>query len=203
MSSSACSPTASPRCSGARIGIACPSCIQTASARAELATANDDVSSLKAQKNRYADVLNAQAESQKISTALATLMADDLQWSKLIGTLRADAPGGVDLTTIGGKVGTSAGAAAGAAAGGKTVQLPDHSGHKLVGQLTMTGTAPNKAAVAAYSDALDKVTGLTRVLVTSTTLADGSETFTVQADLTDQILAGRFTPTTSTGSGAN
>jgi hypothetical protein len=179
---------------------------QTSTARQSLASAQDDVSRLQAQQNRYADVLGAQAESKKISTALTQLMGNDLQWKQVLGGIRGAAPGGVTVGEITGAL--DGDPATQLKTGG--VALPDHSGHKLIGRLTISGTATGKADIGAYSDALGRVTGLTGVLVTNTDTDQGPTKFTIDAGLTDAALGGRYSTTTgstatgstTTGSGA-
>ncbi len=172
---------------------------QTSSARQALSRVEDDVSRLQAQQNRYADVVGAEAESKKIDSALAALMADDLQWSKVMGAIRRAAPEGVVPNQVIGDLSTGTGNSASAAGG--AVDLPNESGHKIIGKITIAGTAGSKGQVGAYVDALAKVDGLTDVLLVSTNADDGTTKFNLQASLTDAVLGGRFSAKT-TGPGA-
>jgi type IV pilus assembly protein PilN len=170
---------------------------QTHTARDALALAEDEASRTQGQQNRYADLVAAQAETKQISTALGTLLADDVRWATVLGNVRGAVPGGVTLGTVAATVNDATTARSGSGA----VALPDHSGHRLVGRLTITGTAGKKPDVAAYADALAKINGVTGVIVLDTNATEHGMTFTIQTDLTDVVLGGRFTATTS-GSGA-
>jgi len=170
---------------------------QTSTARSGLVSAEDDVSRLQAQQNTYADVVTAQAGSQKINAALSALLADDLQWSRLLSDIRTAAPSGVSVDGLSGTLNQ----ATGTGGASSTVQLPDASGQTAIGTGTISGTARNKAAVAAYVDALGGVRGLTGALVGSTAEDKGVVTFNVKVDITDAALGGRYTSTAAKGSG--
>ena len=67
-----------------------------------------------------------------------------------------------------------------------------------VGQLTVSGTAPDKRTVAAYADELATVKGLAAPLVSTVQVQQHGVTFTVTAVSTSDALGGRYAaPTTS------
>jgi hypothetical protein len=102
--------------------------------------------------------------------------------------------GGLRSATSG--VGATAGGSSGAKGSAETSSstgLPDTSGEKIIGTLTVTGTAPDKAAIAEYVDALATAAGLGNPIVGDTNLQDGQQRFTLRLDLTSAALGGRFT----------
>ena len=74
--------------------------LQTSAAGSGLAAAQDDISRLQAQQNKYADVVSAQAESHRIQAALGSLMANDLQWSRLVHDIGGAVPGELTLAGV-------------------------------------------------------------------------------------------------------
>jgi Tfp pilus assembly protein PilN len=161
---------------------------QTTMARDSLADAQQDAGRLAAQQSEFADVIRVQSDSKVLSGQLSTLMANDLRWSKLISALRGAAPNGVQLTGVTAALATQTGAAG-------TGQLPNTTGAKLIGSLTVNGTAQSKPAVAAYLDAIGKLSALGNPLLTSVTKQDTGFQFTVKMDITGAALGGRFTKT--------
>ncbi len=160
---------------------------QTSVARVGLTGAEADVSRVQKRQDQFAALVRVQTETGTIRGQLSSLMTDDLPWSSLIGPALGDATGGVKIEEI---TGALVEAAATTPAG--AVQLPNTTGHKLVGQLTVKGFAPNKDGVAGYVDALARVPGLGNPYVTDATPHDGVVEFTVQLDVTDSVLGGRF-----------
>ena len=79
--------------------------------------------------------------------------------------------------------------------GAPAVELPNTTGKTIVGNVTIIGHAPSKAAAAAYVDALAGINGLGNPYVTSATPPGGEVDFTVRLDITNAILGGRFTTT--------
>lgn len=170
--------------------------LQTQSAHSDLDSLNHQNSALLAQQSSFAPLVAAQRDAGAVSAQLKSLMTNDLSWQKMLATLRSLAPAGVTLTNVTGTVNSTTGAAAGAA------QAPNPlvaAGVLPTGTLTLTGTAGNKNAVAAYSDKLGKASGLTGVLITNVAAGTASGvTFTITATITSAALGGRFTPRTTT-----
>jgi Tfp pilus assembly protein PilN len=163
---------------------------QTSGARSDLATAQDTVQDLTRQQKTYDKLVETQAKSQAISTELASLMATDLRWSRLLASLRTAAPTGVSVTGVTGTLNNNATTNAKATA---NTTVPGQATTGAVGTLTVTGTAPSRAAVAAYVDALAKVRGLANPLVGSATMENTVVQFSVRLDITAPSLGGRFT----------
>jgi Tfp pilus assembly protein PilN len=163
---------------------------QTSSANGDLHSAQHQHLSLLGQERQFAPLVNAQTQTLTIQTELQKLMVGDVSWKDMLATLRTKAPSGITLTNLTGSV----------AIGGtpnSTVANPgaalNQSGKQQVGQLSVTGSAPSKSAVAAYADRLGTVPGLTAPLITSVTSTTGHGlTFTVDVLITADALGGRY-----------
>ncbi|HVQ89814.1 MAG TPA: hypothetical protein VMU51_02150 [Mycobacteriales bacterium] len=174
------------------------SAYQTSQARAALATAQQSGDAMLRQQRVYSEVVKVQAESAVITVQLASLLANDLQWSRLLDKVVASRPVGVTLTGVTGALTPTV-----QAAGSAAIVLPDTTGERQVGTLTISGSAPDTVTVAAYVDALGKVKGLGNPLLGGVTSQSGKLTlqFTVQLDITSGALGGRYQATS--GSGGN
>jgi Tfp pilus assembly protein PilN len=177
---------------------------QTSTARSSLRGVQDDAQRLVAQQHAFDEVVGIQAESRAISTALSFLLADDLQWSRLLSSLQKAAPKDVPLTSVSGALRsstttttttttTTSSGASGSGSSAAAAQLPGTSGEESIGTLTITGSGNSKATVAAYVDALGKVPGLGNPLLGDATLQNGALQFTVRVDITASALGGRYT----------
>lgn len=160
---------------------------RAAAARADLTSAERGAQRVERQQKDYATLIGVQQQSQTIRRELSTLLASDLRWSAVLSAVEGAAPTGVQVTNV-------AGALTGAGNGGTTgPELPNTTGRRLVGSLTVTGTASSKATVAEYVNRLAAVPGLGNPFVSSSVPQDGVERFTVRLDLTDAALGGRYT----------
>jgi Tfp pilus assembly protein PilN len=168
----------------------------TSSARNDLNGIEDAATAVQRQQHDFTEVVNTQSQSRAIAAQLGVLFADDLQWSALFSaTLRA-APAGIAVTSVSGSL-AEKDATGGA---GNGVELPNPSGEKVVGTLTISGVASGKPAVSAYMDNLSTVAGLGNPLLAGLNAKDGALEFTVRVDLTTSALGGRYTASTD-GSG--
>lgn len=174
---------------------------QTRSANGDLATAQRQGVALQSQQNQFSPLVRAQAEITSVQTQLQKLMVGDLSWHAMLTTLRAKAPSGVELSNVSGTV--TAGGGTGGPAGVVTAPDPasilNDSGSAAVGELSITGTAPDKRTVAAYADALATVQGLTAPLISNIQASIRPVTFTITVVITSASLGGRYvsTPTTN------
>jgi hypothetical protein len=162
---------------------------QTHQARSDLDAAQTQADGLRARQQTYREVTKVQAQSAAIDARLGTLMALDLQWAGLLAAVQQQAPHGVQLTAISGVIPYGPDAAQDAT----VVKLPNTTGQKVVGTLTISGTAPNQALIASYVDAVAKLSGLGNPLVQSFALAEGVYGWTAELDITDSMLGGRYT----------
>jgi hypothetical protein len=163
---------------------------QTSLARDDLYRAQTAADRLSRQQKPFAELLGAQAESRAIGAELSALLAGDLQWSRLLSSVRQAAPAGIQLGSVTGGLDSAT------AGGSATSQLPNTSGQKVVGALTVTGSAPGKAAVAGYIDALAQVPGLASPLLDNVIEQNGAVRFTIRVTITGSALGGRYTTPT-------
>ncbi|GIH89968.1 PilN domain-containing protein [Planobispora siamensis] len=176
---------------------------QTAAKEEELVTAEAEVQRLTRDQNEFSELVTTQSEVETINGQLSALLATDLQWADLLSATRKAAPDGVSVTGVTGQIKDPA---AGDAVDENA--LPNTSGKELVGELTITGTGEDKKTVAAYVDALGKVTGLGNPLLTDAhemisdtdSTGDTDVDFTVRADITGSALGGRFSADVKKGS---
>ncbi|GAA2514330.1 hypothetical protein GCM10010201_07970 [Pilimelia columellifera subsp. columellifera] len=168
--------------------------------QAQLTDAQDAVASARKQQTQYASVLDAQTQTATVNRQLATLMANDLRWAGLVTSLRATAPSGLSFTSINGTVGAAAGPAgvggapaAGAAPGAR---LPDATGERLVGSMTISGKARAKTDVATYLNTLRATPGVGNPMLDGITQQPKSGVeFTLHLDITATALGGRHSTT--------
>ena len=157
-------------------------------AKDDLVAAEDDTRSLTRQQNAFSELVKTQTESKAITSQLQTLLANDLRWSTLLASLQSAAPAGVKVTGVTGALAAEKDAKQ--ASGGP------------VGTLTITGAAPSKDALAAYVDALAKVSGFANPFPTDASEQDARVEFTVRLDITEAALGGRYTPASPSPSGS-
>ena len=123
--------------------------------------------SLVNQQRKFGPLILVQSQAVSIKAELTKLMVGDLSWTHLLATLRKSAPAGMTITNVTGAATVGGASTTDAAAGGLGVL--NRSGKQQVGTLTISGTAPDKNAVAAYIDALTKVPGLAAAFPASVT----------------------------------
>jgi hypothetical protein len=157
---------------------------RASAANRALRASQDRVDQLTTQQRRYSEVVRVQAESQAIRTQLAALLGNDLEWAPLLASLQRLAPTGVRVTSVSGAL------LSGKPAAGKTPAAT--AGTRAVGTLVIGGSSPTKIALAAYLDALSTVAGLANPVLANVSQHDGAQQFTVQVDITDAILSGRW-----------
>jgi hypothetical protein len=154
----------------------------------QLAKVQSDNTRLIHQQSSYNELVQAQTTDRAISTQLALLMASDLQWSELVPSVVNALPVGASITTI-----------TGALAGGNAAiaQLPGITDSSAIGTITVKGSAADKVTIAAYVDALTKVSGVAAPYVTSAQQQTGGQyQFSLDLEITKAELGGRFTSTT-------
>jgi Tfp pilus assembly protein PilN len=169
---------------------------QTAAAEVELARAQDDARDLARERERYAEVVKTQQDSEAIKAKLAVLLASDLRWSTVLSSLRSAAPAGIEFTTV--SAGLADPAVADPAEGGDA-RLPSTSEAKAVGSIDIAGTAPSKPQVAAFVDALAKVPHLADPYLTAVIAEEAEMRFTLRVAIIDTAFEGRYTPKTTGG----
>ncbi len=140
-------------------------------------------------QSKYNDLNTTKNTNKVLSGQLTTLMANDLAWQDLLDLVRT--------------TGTAAEAKVSKIDG----SLPDGetpAGTEVIGSISVTGTAPDKKAVAAYMKALAGLTkkGIADPFVSSVSEAEtGGVNFSLTASITKTALCGRFSKTTCKSGG--
>jgi Tfp pilus assembly protein PilN len=168
---------------------------QTNNTQGDLANEEFASQQLTRQLQAFTPLVDAQTKTTLIRSELATAMTNDLQWTKLIGTLNQSAGSTVQITSMDAQI--TADSANGAL-------VPDanplnDSGLQVVGNLTLTGSANDYRTVAAFVDTLSTVKGLAVVDPAEVTTDHGNVTFSVTLSLTTDALGGRFSAPANTG----
>jgi len=165
----------------------------------QLAALSTAVTALQRKQNKdFSNLVSVQSQTATLDKQLKTVMAEDLPWATLLSTLlAAAADSGVELTGITGAL-TAGGANAAVAAG---AALPSSSGAATIGKLTLSGTAPDKLTVAAFVVRLGQLTTVANPYLTSAAETEKDTLqYSLQVDITDASLCGRFTTPCKTGS---
>ncbi len=167
---------------------------QTSAARDDLANRQAEAQVLTRQQHAYADLVNTQAQSQAIQAQLHELFADDMDWASLITHVRDAAPNSVTISTLTASGGDDK---ASKVPAGSATPDPDQ-----VGTLTISGTGPNKAAVAAYVDNLARVPGLSNAYLNSANTSPNGVDYRIRVDIVKAALGGRYSSPAPKGSGS-
>lgn len=165
---------------------------QTAVANSNLDDAQHQTVALQNQQSEFGPLVNTQNQSALIHRQLHNLMAADLPWTKLLATLRSQAPAGVRVTGVTASVTVGVPAAGVNSVNPLNTSVLNASGRLSVGQLSVTGAAGSKGAVATYVDRLATVPGLAAPLITNFAVSGGVSTFTVNVLITTDALGGRY-----------
>jgi hypothetical protein len=171
---------------------------QRSSAQDDLTASQDAATHLVREQQAYSEVVTAQAATTKISGELAALLTQDLSWSDYVGSVERSAPKGVILTAVNAAVkppaqGAAVAGAPGAAGKAETASgLPSATSQKVIGTLTVDGSAGSKSQVAAFADALGAVKGVGTPLITTVNQQDARLLFTIKADVTNAAPGGRW-----------
>lgn len=156
----------------------------------ELTAATAAVAQLQQEQREFSPVVKVISDTALLNRQLTAVMANDLDWAALLEMLRSTgAASDIKIAGVNGKL-----TATGAQSQDSANALPSAAGTASIGSLVVTGTGPDKDAVAAYADKLAKQqTLIANPYVTSVTSdADGEVTFSLTVDITKASLCGRF-----------
>ena len=152
------------------------------------------LSAVQKRQSEFTALKQAKNARTSMTAQLSTLLATDLPWSTLLDRLRATgAAGDVTVTGVSGSLLEANGSTA--------ATLPGSSTSKTVATLTVTGTAPDKKAVARYVTALADVPGVADPYLTNAAENDETVDFSLTVNVTEQALCGRFSKTECTSGG--
>jgi hypothetical protein len=166
---------------------------QTRAAEDELTAANAEVTDLQRSQRAYGEVVDVQKDTATLSTQLKAAMANDLDWAALLDQLRSVGDSaGVTVVGINGALQDASTAATGNSLPSTTTSAP-------IGSAVVTGTGPDKRAVAAYVDALGQQSVLANAYLTNVTTEEKAVSWTLRVDITSAALCGRFGDKCETG----
>ena len=160
-------------------------------AAADLAEAQKGVHSSTSRQHDFDELVKVQKDAKTINDQLSALMAKDVQWSRLLQSLQSAAPNGITITEVTAVLATDT--AAGSPTTGTT-------GRDTIGTLTLSGAGTSKTVIAAYVDALARVTGVANALPGDVNQLSSGLQFSVRMEITKAALGGRFSKTTRTAS---
>jgi Tfp pilus assembly protein PilN len=158
------------------------------SAATALHTASARTQQLTAQQNQYADVTQIKNATTSINSQIASLMNQDVDVAKLVDQISKAVPATAGLTSL-----TVSLTQSNTAGLNSTQASLDRSGHLQIGTVSMSGVGQSLTDISAFVTHLSALPGVTNV-VPSTNLAQdqGSTTFTVSLDITDQLYTHRY-----------
>jgi hypothetical protein len=160
-----------------------------AAALAELDRATATAQDLQREQNKYSPAVQVQNEITTLTGQLQATMANDLNWAALFALIRrTGTPSDTRINDVSGRLNDAEDGTV-----DTTGSLPGTGSVAPVGDLTIIGTAPDKAAVAAFVDALAKQKLLANPYVTSVTTDEKGVRFSLTVDITPAARCGRFT----------
>lgn len=163
------------------------------SASDALARQQDTTHSLTAQQGKYNEVVQIQGTLAQVDSQIHTLMAQDVQFAGVIGTLRGDLLPGMAIAQLSLSVNSGFGTVgAGTGPGPDTGSVLNTAPDKTIGSITMTGTALHFSDVSGYVDKLSTVTGLASVYPISNTANTGGTQFSLQITITEKLLSHKY-----------
>jgi hypothetical protein len=164
--------------------------LHTGSASSALDAEQAQTASLRAQQQRYAEVIRVQGSLGSVRAQLGSLLADDVDFGALASAVDGARPTAVRLSQVTAVLTLVAGPGAPAAPSG--LGSLDSSGRRHLGNLTITGTAGSLSDVARYTDRLAAVRGAVAANPVSEQRTAGGVHFTIELSLTDALLTGRY-----------
>lgn len=166
----------------------------------DLTAATAEVAKLQEAQRKFSPVVQVRSDTTQLHKQLTTVMASDLDWAALLDTLRrTGTTSDIKIVGINGKL-----AALGTPTTDPTNALPSTAKTASIGSLMVTGTGPDKDAVAAYADKLAKQqTLIANPYVTSVASDPDGVTFSLTVDITQASLCGRFSTKKCPAAGGN
>lgn len=175
--------------------------LQQRDARSQLTAEQQKTTALHASQQQYSQVVVLSGSITQLKTQLASLMAADVDTTKLVDNVAAQLPPKstitqlqLDLPAAAAQSGTSSASSSSSSQGGSAL---DTSGQSHVGSLTVTGSTGALSEVAGYVNALAKLPGVVSVYPTSQGTGSGTKgvQFTINLTLTDDLLTHRYDDT--------
>lgn len=157
---------------------------QVSAAEDNLAAATDQIVAAQNSKKPYGELTGIINETKMVDAQLQKLLSADLPWATWLDRLRGTGTqAGLTIKSVNGSV-----------AGEQAPVVPPGGGTSStpVATLTLTGTAPDKNTIARYVDLLNTTPGVANSYLTSANQTEKGLEFSLSADLTGDVLCGRF-----------
>lgn len=161
---------------------------QHSSANTSLSSSRARTVQLQQQTSKYSGITQVQATVSGIQSDIASLMAGDVDFARLLGEIRTALPGTMTIKTESVTL-SPASVASGSVTGAASL---DTSGNPQIGMVTLTGSADTLDDISGYVDNLDGIAGVVNLVPTSNTAADGQNhgvQFNLTFGLTNQVLS--------------
>lgn len=162
---------------------------QKQNADEELTAAATEVTDLQRDQREFSETVRVQADTTQLTEQLTTVMANDLDWAAMLAALRsAGTSSRITLTGVNSTLNeTDATTTAN--------PLPRTNAVGSIGSIMVTGTGPDKKAVATYADSLAAESVVDNPFITNVATDEdgGGVTFSLKADIPKTSLCGRFT----------
>jgi hypothetical protein len=168
--------------------------LQSRSASKALATEQARTTQLRNEESKYAGVTQIQAALAQTNTQVAKLLATDVDFANLVGSLRQNLPGGMTITQL--TVALATGTTGATSSAGTSVL--DTSGRRHVGTITITGTGIHMTDVSVFVDRLSTIKGVAVPYPSTNVQTPHGIQYTVQIILTEDVFSHRF-DTSATG----
>lgn len=169
--------------------------LQHQAADRDLVAVQNQTAQLQAEQSRFQPAVKVQGSITQIDGQLKTLMANDVDFSTVLGNIRNQLPanmtiGQLALTIDQSKSGTSGSGAASL----------DASGARHIGLVTISGKASHLADLSGFIDKLRTVPGVLEPFPVSNATADGGAVdYSVQLTLTAALLTHTYDQTGNGG----
>lgn len=170
---------------------------QQRTAQSQLSAEKSKTAELVQQQQKYAEVVQLAGTIAHIKGQLATLMAGDVDTSKLVDETVAALPPGGSITQL--QVALTNGPATSASTSSSTITAAgggvlDLSGQVHIGSMSVVGTARSMTDIAGYVNALSLLPGVVEVYPASqgTGTTPNAIQFTIEVTLTDKLLTHRY-----------
>jgi hypothetical protein len=168
--------------------------VKNGSARSDLHRANAQTSRLQAQVRSFSNVTEMQTAIAAIKADIAAQMGADVDVQPFLASVSTALPGTMTIQNMSLNLSQAATTAGVAVASGAAP-----SEYPIIGKVTMTGDALHYADVAKYVDALNGIKGVVNVIPPSSTLQGNVINYSINFNVTTQILSHRYDATTTSG----
>ena len=165
---------------------------QAAAAAADLEAAQATSTTLQAQQRSFAGVTALQGTLDAVRSQIATLLAGDVDFAKLLGDIGAALPPGmtIDQAAVTITLPTATGRSGSADAGGASAL--DASGVTHIGTVTLAGTGQTLEDLPVFIQHLGAIDGVFDPYPLTNQVVEAGTTYSVQITVTDARLSHAF-----------